>query len=217
MTRRIPQVLRRLTARRLPAAAAICLLLGLILAATSSAPLPDSALPCTPCHHGPGSNPVGEWLDSPYSETEGGRGCVDCHGVLCRGNGETGSAADSRPGSNLQSLREAVRLSVSAICTIDAVSVEVAVSNVGVGHLLPTGPGDRSLRLELAAHDGERTAPLWRAGQRHLRLPPFATAVSRYRFVPVHEGPVHVSARLVLEPGALELAKAASVCSSRGE
>ena len=110
-----------------------------------------------------------------------------------------------------------MRLSVSSICTVDAVSVEVAISNVGVGHLLPTGAGERTLNLEVAAHDRERTSSLWQAGQRQLRLPPFATSVGRYRFVPVREGPVHVSARLFLEPGTLELAEAASVCSAIGD
>jgi hypothetical protein len=114
-------------------------------------------------------------------------------------------------------LREAVRLSASAICSVDAVSVEVAISNVGVGHLLPTGAGERTLNLEVAARDREHASSLWQAGQRQLRLPPFATSVSRYRFVSLHEGPIHVSARLILEPGSLELAEAASACSAIGE
>jgi hypothetical protein len=110
-----------------------------------------------------------------------------------------------------------VRLGVSAICADDSVSVEVAVSNVGAGHLLPTGGGERTLRLEVAAHDPAGASRQWRAGQEHLQLPPFATAVSRYRFVPVLEGPVRVSARLVLEPGRLEVVEAASVCGAIGE
>jgi hypothetical protein len=167
-----------------------------------------------PCHSSGDSDQIGEWLASPYSEMEGGRGCVQCHDRLCLGNG------DRRRGVNLEDLREAVRLGVTASRSGDAVSVEVAVTNVGVGHLLPTGPGARSLVLDVAAHERDGNTILWRGGSRDLQLPPFATALNRYRFVSMREGPVRVSARLVLVPGdadPLEIAEAAATCSPGGE
>jgi hypothetical protein len=123
---------------------------------------------------------------------------------------------------------EAVRLTVSAICSGDVVKAEVAVSNVGVGHLLPTGSKERTLVLEVTAHDRNRSPlPLW-GGSRRLaarqaavgvpgrtqirstpsakhvtiqpRLRPFATDVRRYRFVAPESGLARVSARLLLEP-----------------
>ena len=77
-----------------------------------------------PCHNRGVSNQVAEWLASPYSEARGGRGCTDCHDRYCSGNGEDPENA-----------------------------VEVAISNVGVGHDLPTGPSERTLVLEVSVHD----------------------------------------------------------------
>jgi hypothetical protein len=169
---------------------------------------------------------------------------VDCHRDSCRGNGSgRAHAAD-----DLQNLREAVRLTVAAICAANAVDAEVAVSNVGVGHLLPTGADERTLILEVTAHDRYQTPlTLW-DGARHPRdagptaggagrlfvkntlpgssttfkprLLPFATDVSRYRFVSPESGPARVSARLVLDSAAaprLEIASTATVCKPSGE
>jgi hypothetical protein len=167
--------------------------------------------PCTPCHNRTGRDQVGEWLASPYSEKIGGRGCIDCHGGEC---------PDDREGVDLTSLRKAVRLSVTAGCSGEAVNIEVAVSNVGVGHLLPSISGERTLMLEVSASDGDRTSLPWRIGSRHLQLPPYATDISRYSFVSPRGGPVHVSARLTLlarSSRPMEIVQTAAVCSSIGE
>jgi hypothetical protein len=113
-------------------------------------------------------------------------------------------------------LREAVRLSVTAICSGQVVTVEVAVSNVGVGHVLPSGPGQPALMLEIGAEDRNRAPLSWRAGSTQLQLHPFATDVSRYRFLAPEGGPVQVTARLVLAPStgpAVEIASTKTICS----
>ena len=66
--------------------AALVAFLSLILATAGPTPVPDSVRPCTPCHNRAGSDQVGEWLASPYSEKIGGRGCTDCHGDLLAGS-----------------------------------------------------------------------------------------------------------------------------------
>jgi hypothetical protein len=167
--------------------------------------------PCLPCHNRAGSDQVGEWLASPYSEKIGGRGCIDCHGGEC---------PDGRDAADLPGLQKAVRLSVTAGCSGGAVRIEVAVSNVGAGHLLPSSSGERSLMLEVTASDGGRSSLPWRIGSRHLQLPPFSTDISRYSFVSPRGGPVQVSARLVLVQAAgspLEITNTAAVCKSSGE
>lgn len=178
---------------------------------------PDSVLPCVPCHSSVDNDQVGEWLASPYNEPEGGRGCTDCHASRCSENGQGPSGS--------RSPNRAARLTVVTVCSPAAVEAEVAVSNVGAGHRMPTGPGERALILEVAAFDRDREPlPVWaerrlpatwtvagfpspvRVGDgpsdRYVtlepRLPPFATHVSRYRFIPPASGPARVSARLVL-------------------
>jgi hypothetical protein len=202
------------------------LLLGLAATGLDASSLPDSVLSCVPCHQQGDRNQVDEWLASPYSEREGGRGCIDCHSKRCPAAGGTDSVEEQVSGTDLQGLREAVRLSVTTVCSIDAVEAEVVVSNIGVGHLLPTGSSERTLILEVAAHD-HNGAPLpLRAGSRYPldtsapgtvgsrrfvadpppgdaavfrpRLAPFATDVSRFRFGLPASGPAYVSTRLVL-------------------
>jgi hypothetical protein len=199
---------------RIAIAALPSFLLCLILTAAGSSPLPDSVKPCRPCHGRGGSGQVAEWLVSPYSEAEGGRGCADCHDERCSGNGGPREQVD------LASIREAVLLKITASCAGAAVDVEVAVSNVGVGHLLPSSAGERDLVLSVGAKDHERELAPWPAGSSRLQLPPFSTEVSRYRFISPHSGPVHVSARLTLgqaDERILEVAEATTVCSTTGE
>jgi hypothetical protein len=88
--------------------AALVVFLSLILATAGPTPLPDSVRPCMPCHYRAGSDQVGEWLASPYSEKVGGRGCVDCHGGEC---------PDGRDEADLPGLRKAVRLSIMTGCS----------------------------------------------------------------------------------------------------
>lgn len=185
--------------------------LSLILALAASSRLPDSVRPCAPCHSRAGSDQIGQWLASPYSEKIGGRGCIDCHGWEC---------PDGRDSADLPSLRKAVRLSITVSCSGEAVNIEVAVANVGVGHVLPSGPGGRILMLDVTATDGGSSSPPWRIGSRHLQLPPFSTDISRYRLVSPRGGPVHVSARLVLVSSnsrLMEIAETAADCGAMGE
>lgn len=201
--------------------------------------LPGSVTSCVPCHDRGEREQVAEWLASPYSEMEGGRGCTDCHGWYCSGNeAPPDLAAAERPRSI-----EAARVAVRATCTDEAVTAEVAVSNIGAGHLLPTGSAKRTLILEVAAHDrNEAPLPLWNEPDQpgvkrataglslrgpsngtlpgaavtvQPRLLPYATEVSRYRFVAPEAGPVRVTARLVLVPvtgSASEIASATTEC-----
>lgn len=216
--------------RRSPApgwfiAAALCMLcvsLASLLAppAARHLSLPDSVRPCLPCHNRDAGGQIGEWLASPYSETEGGRGCIDCHGRECSGNGGFPAHASHHEDVDMESLREALCLRVTASCSGEAVDVEVAVTNAGVGHLLPSVSGGRNLILEVAARDSQQELLPWPAGSSHLQLAPFATAVSRYRFTSKREGMIHVSAQLVLEPEEgppLDIAHATTVCLASGE
>lgn len=141
-----------------------------------------------------------------------------------------------------------MRLKVAAVCGGDAVEAEVAVTNVGVGHFFPSGSNRRTLVLEVAAHDGEgmqlpsqgrKAKSSEQSADRGIgrrvfvgdapaggdpsfggRLAPFATDVSRFRFVAPEEGPAHVSARLVLlsPPDLpLEIANTTSLCTQSAE
>jgi hypothetical protein len=101
-----------------------------------------------------------------------------------------------------------------------AVEVEVAVSNVGAGHRLPSGTAGRSLILEVDARHRGSALLLWRAAPRALGLGPLSTDVSRYRLTALRSEPVEVAARLVLmRAGAppLTFAEAAAVGSDTGE
>ena len=204
---------------------------------TALAQPPEPVRRCAPCHNRPGNDQIGEWLDSPYSQVEGGLGCAGCHGGLCRGNGagpkDRTAAAAARhnpPG--------AARLTLAAVCAKDRVEAEVVVANLGTGHDLPTGPARRTLVLEVTAHDSAglplpaqgvgnvaepasrvyvKYAPVGSSLTHRSRLAPFESDVSRYRFVSTGRGQAVVRARLVLIPAAgsrLEIAKVTSVCSS---
>jgi hypothetical protein len=188
----------------------LCLSPALFLAGANPAALPDSVLPCTPCHNRGARDQVAEWLVSPYSEVKGGRGCTDCHDRHCSGNDlrETDTVGRAKAGS--PDSNQAVRLTMAATCAEDEILVEVAVSNVGVGHLVPTGTSERSLVLEVSVRD--RTSVIAQP-----RLRPFATSVSRHRFESTPNGSVRVSAQLVLVQSAtsrLEFARAETVCPS---
>lgn len=223
---RAPEVLR-FGWREAPAAV-VLLLLGLSPGGTGPASLPDSVTPCVPCHGGGKNDQVAQWQASPYSEREGGRGCTDCHVRYCSGNEAPRARTEELAAKRPPGPTEAARLTVIATCTREEVTAEVAVSNVGVGHLLPTGSPERRLILEVAAHDRHHAPLPLREDPRQLavrrataglsgrgsangaptvaavivqpRLRPFATDVSRYRFDAPESGPVRVSARLVLVP-----------------
>ena len=188
------------------------------LGASGPSPPPDSVAPCAPCHNRPGDDPVGEWLASPYSQPNGGRQCVDCHGQRCR-HSAGGDARDDRTTRLArQSPGSAVRLTVTALCSGDGIEAEVVVANLGAGHDLPTGPPERALVLEVAARSPDGL-PLPGAGSHRLRLAPFETDVSRYRFTPSAREPVQVTARLTLTPASgtrLEIARDTAACRAPG-
>jgi hypothetical protein len=209
-------------------AAVLLLLAGFSSGDAGPASLPDSVTPCLPCHNQGNSDQVVEWLASPYSEREGGRGCTDCHGRSCSGNEVPRALDDGLDGPESPRPIEAARLIVRAVCSDADVTAEVAVSNVGVGHLLPTGSAKRTLLVEVAAHDrNQAPLPPWNhpkppavnqaeVGLRgrglangtlpgatvtvQPRMLPFATDVIRHRFVAPESGPVRVTARLLLVP-----------------
>jgi hypothetical protein len=208
--------------------AAFLLLAGLSPGGTGRSALPDSVTRCVPCHNRGDSDQVAEWLASPYSESEGGRGCTDCHVRHCSGSEAPPGLADDLAAREAPRSIEAARLTVRATCTGEEVTAEVAVSNVGAGHLLPTGSAERTLILEVGAHDrnhaplplleepkqpGVNQAAMGLPGRGPAngaligasvivqpRLLPFATDVRRYRFAAPESGPARVSARLVLVP-----------------
>jgi len=215
---------------------------------TDPSSLPGSVAPCVPCHNRGDRNQVAEWLASPYSETEGGRGCTDCHHQHCSGNATSSTRFAPLAAADSARPIETARLTVRAVCSGDDVTAEVAVSNVGVGHALPTGSRERTLTLEVAARDRDQVPlPLWDDAKHRFinraaaglpgrapeistlngasvtvrpRLLPFATDVSRYRFVAPESGPTRVSARLVLVPAtgpASEIANKAFVCKPSGD
>ena len=193
--------------------AALCLFTA---PAGTGVSLPESVLPCLPCHHRGNSDQVGEWLASPYSEAQGGRGCTDCHDPNCAGNGERSTLAATGP----RRWREAVGLSVTAVCSGNGVDAEVAVSNVGVGHLLPTGSEGRTLVLEVAARDRHGTPLSVSSTTVQPPLAPFATDVSRHRLVAPANGAARISARLFLVPAAgprSEIAGTETFCNTSKE
>jgi hypothetical protein len=127
---------------------------------------------------------------------------------------------------------------VNSECAGGVVTAEIVVANVGVGHLLPTGPAGKRLVLEVTA-SGPDGLPLraWTARQvsggkeftlgsqlaasvtRTPPLAPFATDVSEYRFSAPAGGPAKVTARLVLVPvngASVEISSASSFCRNPG-
>jgi hypothetical protein len=188
----------------------LCLSPALFLAGANPPALPDSVLPCTPCHHRGTRDQVAEWLVSPYSEVKGGRGCTDCHDRYCSGSDLRGTGTGGRAKAGSLDSSVAVRLTMAASCADDEILVEVAVSNLGVGHLVPTGASERSMVLEVFTRDRISVIAV-------PRLRPFATSVSRHRFELTSHGSVHVSAQLVLVQSPttrLEFARAETVCPS---
>jgi hypothetical protein len=204
--------------RGLRLAAAVLVLIGSGSASTPSTALPESVGRCVPCHRSGEMDQLGEWLASPYSASEGGLGCVDCHPKECRGSSGRTAFGRTTSAVNLESLRRAVRLALTTTWNGNAVEAEVAVTNVGAGHHLPTGSAGR-LVLEVAARDrgAEPLALTPKMPARAIRLAPFATDVSHYHFAAPEEGPVDVTARLLLVPAAgdpIDIANTTTVCRS---
>ena len=205
----------------------MAVLVLLIGASPESAPptsLPETVVECVPCHRSGEMDQVGEWLASPYSASEGGLGCIDCHQAQCSGTRSDEPVDRATAVEYLEELRRALRLSLTAICNNEVVEAEVAVTNAGAGHNVPTGPIERSLVLDVVArgHNAEPLPPFTNSGApgsspRDIRLAPFATDVRHYLFTAPGEGLVQVTARLLLvkrKGNAVELANTTTVCSS---
>jgi len=128
---------------------------------------------CAPCHFGSfwGTqvyNSFGEWLDSPYNDTENGKTCQDCHMP------PTGATHFTRPdkggiernpdeifshkmlGAMDESLlQNAVTMTVTASLENDEVTVLVDITNDLTGHHVPTDSPLRHLLLLVQAVDAD--------------------------------------------------------------
>lgn len=104
-----------------------------------------------------------EWLDGPYPAE--GKQCQHCHMVLAEGAPVNRDVKRSEPEFHLHSLihdRDQLRaaLAVEIVNTVrrgESLDVEVAVENVGSGHMVPTGVSTREIVLSVTAAAGART------------------------------------------------------------
>lgn len=132
-------------------------------------PLQRSSAVCAPCHFATFWSIVvygsyAEWLDSPYSDPDTGRTCQDCHmpalgtshfarpdkGGLARDSGQTRSHL--MPGAaDAALLQSTVDMAVSSTLADDALTIDVAITNVGAGHSVPTDSPLRHLILVVRA------------------------------------------------------------------
>lgn len=146
-------------------------------------PEEDTALPllresayCAPCHHAvfwdvTVYDSYGEWLRSPYSQSDTGKTCQQCHmpaPTLLAGHAITNVApgfggihrdpttihAHTFPGAaNLDLLRNAVSLTAAARVDGDRLLVDVSVTNDRTGHHVPTDSPLRHMILLVEARD----------------------------------------------------------------
>lgn len=104
-----------------------------------------------------------EWKNGPYAAE--GTQCQNCHMSLALGAPVNRDVKESDPEFHLHSLihdREQLRsaLQVEIVDTTrrqDGVEVQVAVENVGSGHMVPTGVPTREIVLTVTASAGSRT------------------------------------------------------------
>ncbi|MGD9098863.1 MAG: carboxypeptidase-like regulatory domain-containing protein, partial [Anaerolineae bacterium] len=136
-------------------------------------PLEQESAFCAPCHFGAfwdtvAYNSFGEWLESPYSDPETGQTCQDCHmppagydyfvfpeqGGLHRDPNRI--LSHLMPGARDEEfLQSTVTMAVTATQGTDGLLVEVAITNSGAGHHVPTDSPLRHLILLVQAHDGQ--------------------------------------------------------------
>jgi mono/diheme cytochrome c family protein len=126
---------------------------------------------CAPCHYGVFWDVViydsfGEWLRSPYSDSDNGQTCQDCHmprlGVNHFALPEQGGLArDSAaifshrmPGASDEILlQNAVSMTVTAAMEGSVLQVQVTLTNDQTGHHVPTDSPLRHLILLVSAED----------------------------------------------------------------
>ncbi len=122
---------------------------------------------CAGCHEFNGPRGVvvlgtySEWKSSPYPQE--GKQCQDCHmpvtgaAVVRREVQAKTSRAnlhDLQGGHSEEQVRKAADVEILAVNRNgDHLDVEVAVTNVGSGHMIPTGIPSRTLVLEIVASD----------------------------------------------------------------
>ena len=148
-------------------------------------PMEDTYLPlikesqwCAPCHYGVFWNTViynsyGEWLESPYSDPLTGKTCQQCHmpaPTILEGTtitnvapGKGGVERDPlaipahtfQGASNLELLKNAVSMSISASQNGDKLLVRVNIVNDKTGHAVPTDSPLRQMILLVQAVDSK--------------------------------------------------------------
>ena len=122
---------------------------------------------CGGCHEfvGPGGAVVlgtySEWKSSPYALE--GKQCQDCHMPVTQSSvvrpeiqAKTARANlhDLQGGHSEEQVRKAAEVEILGLKRNgDHVEVEVTVTNVGSGHMIPTGMPSRALVLEIVASD----------------------------------------------------------------
>jgi len=127
----------------------------------------DSKL-CATCHQWTNEHGVAifdtyrEWLNGPFAKK--GVHCQDCHMPLVEGSvvaGRRGDPAGRINSHNLSGGHSIVQVVSAATVSIKSVErvlggiqAVVEVSNVGSGHMIPTGIPSRSLELEVQLLDG---------------------------------------------------------------
>lgn len=134
-------------------------------------PLQTQSQFCAPCHFGVFWDVVvydsfGEWLRSPYSDSENGQTCQDCHmppsGVNHFALPEQGGLerdpasifSHRMPGASDETLlQNAVNMTVSAAIEGETLQVEVILTNDQTGHHVPSGSPLRHLILVVNAED----------------------------------------------------------------
>jgi hypothetical protein len=135
-------------------------------------PLQKESLFCAPCHFAvfwdtPIYNSFGEWLESPYSNSETGKTCQDCH--MPRGGEEyfvlpekgglkrnpKNISSHLMPGSmDKEFLENSVSMTVAVNRDDDQTTLSVSIINDKTGHHVPTDSPLRHLILTVKADDG---------------------------------------------------------------
>jgi len=136
-------------------------------------PLVDESAFCATCHFGVFwdtviYNSFGEWLESPYSDTENGKTCQDCHMPVAGYNyfvfPENGGLyrdpnrifSHLMPGAmDEELLQNAVTMTATATLESGTLVVQVVITNDQTGHHIPTDSPLRHLILIVNATDAD--------------------------------------------------------------
>jgi nitrate/TMAO reductase-like tetraheme cytochrome c subunit len=167
-----------------------------------------------------------EWKDSPYPAE--GKRCQDCH--MPAYSGKVAASGKERPelhahvflGGHTEMIRKAATLQLQSNWKgggKETLNVAVSVSNVGAGHLIPTGiPGIREMWLEVSVLNGQQVvatekrpftqelfdsegkpAMPWEAVRigKDTRIRPKKTRIERLTFKLASPGDVRIEAKLL--------------------